>query len=251
MAGFLYISPMIRKAGFFLFFLVFAACERVSDDEVDPEFTSLELNETTISPGESLLITVSGRDNEELGQVRARIREAFAKSFEFWEIAEVRDLSGNTFTTEFSFTVPDSALAGLYEVSVQIADERGNGSVDSTLQFIVHQAGEEPSIENFDTNPPLDENEVLRINAQDTLTFAGTVTDPDTLLSFDIVFRDEFGINLRSVNFPVSDTTIFDLSTAPDSVFFENFEFLPVKMELKAQDIIGHQRRVNYTIEYE
>lgn len=250
MTGFSYISPMIRKAGLLLFLLVFASCERVSDDQVDPEFTSLEMNDTSLSPGEILQISVSGRDNEELGQVRARISEAFAKSFEFWEIAEVKDLSGTTFSTDFLFTVPDSALAGLYEVRVQIADERGNGSVDSTLQVIVRQEGEEPTIMNFTTNPPLGEDDVLRIMEDDTLTFAGTVSDPDTLQSFSILFRDEFGLNLPRLDYSVGDTTLFNLAANPDTVFIENFEFLPVEMELKAQDKVGHQRRQIYLIEY-
>jgi len=249
MAGFSYISPMIRKAGFFFFLAIFAGCSTVSDDEVDPVITSLQMNDTSLSPGETLEVTVSGRDNEELGQVRSRIRQAFAKSFGFWEFVEVRDLSGSTFTTNFLYPVPDTALAGLYEISIQVSDERGNGSVDSTLQFMVRQMGEEPMISNFETNPVFGEDDILRIGQSDTLTFSGMVSDPDTLESFSIVFKDEFGLNLLTLNYAVPDTTFFDLISAPDTVFFESLEVFPVEMELKAQDLIGHQRRETYLIE--
>lgn len=249
MAGFSYISAMIRKASLFFFLAVCVGCNTVSDDEVSPEIISLELNDTSFSPGETLELNVSGRDNEELGQVRTRVREAFAKSVGFWEFVEVRDLSGSTFTTSFLYPVPDSALAGLYELSVQISDERGNGSVDSTLQFFIRQMGEEPMIIDFNTNPPLGEDDVLRIGQSDTLTFSGIVSDPDTLDSFSIVFKDDLGLTLLSLNYVVPDTTIFDLTSAPDTVFFENFEVYPVEMELKAQDFVGHQRRESYIIE--
>lgn len=247
--GFSYISPMFRKACLFFFLALFFGCNTVSDDEVDPVITSLELNDTSFSPGETLEVNVSGRDNEELGQVRSRIRQAFAKSFGFWEFIEVRDLSGSTFTTNFSYSVPDTALAGLYEISIQISDERGNGSVDSTLQFLVRQIGEEPMIIDFDTNPSLGNDDILRIGGSDTLTFSGIVSDPDTLDSFSIVFKDELGLTLLSLNYAVPDTTLFDLTSAPDTVFFESLEVFPVEMQLKAQDFVGHQRRETYLIE--
>ncbi|MCZ4409248.1 hypothetical protein O3Q51_10525 [Cryomorphaceae bacterium 1068] len=240
---------MIRKAGLFFFLAIFVGCTTVSDDEVDPVITSLVLNDNSFSPGETLQVSVSGRDNEELGQVRSRIREAFAKSFGFWEFVEVRDLSGSTFTANFLYPVPDSALAGLYEISIQVSDERGNGSVDSTLQFLVRQMGEEPMIIDFDTNPSLGADEVLRIGESDTLTFSGMVSDPDTLDSFSITFKDELGLTLLSLNYALPDTTLFDLTSAPDTVFFESLEVFPVEMELKAQDFIGHQRRETYSIE--
>jgi len=240
---------MIRKAGFFFFLVAFIGCTSISEDEIPPVITSLELNDTSFSPGETMEISVSGRDNQELGQVRTKIRQAFNKSFGFWEFVHVRDLSGSTFTTTFLFPVPDTALAGLYELSVQISDERGNGSVDSTLQFLVRQMGEEPMIIDFNTNPSLGEDGILSIDESDTLTFSGMVSDSDTLDSFSITFKDEFGLSLLRLEFDVPDTTMFNLSTAPDTAFFENFDFYPVEMELKAQDFIGHQRRETYLIE--
>lgn len=240
---------MLRKACLFFFIAIVSGCNTVSDDEVEPIITSLEINEKSFSPGETLEVNVSGRDNEELNQVRSRVRQAFAKSFGFWEFVEVRDLSGSTFTTTFLYSVPDTALAGLYEISIQVSDERGNGSVDSTLQFMVRQMGEEPMISNFATNPAPDENDILRVGQTDTLTFSGMVSDPDTLESFSIVFKDEFGLNLLTLNYAVPDTTFFDLTSAPDTAFFGSFEFFPAEMELKAQDLVGNQRRETYLIE--
>lgn len=240
---------MIRKAGFFFFLAICLGCNTASDDEVEPVITSLEIADTSVSPGESLEIAVSGRDNEELGQVRTRIREAFAKSFGFWEFVQVRDLSGSTFSTTFVYPVPDSAFAGLYELSVQVSDERGNGSVDSTLQFIVRQMGEEPTISDFQTNPAIDADDVLRVEPTDTLTFSGMVSDPDTLASFNIVFKDEFGLGLLTLDYAVAGATLFDLTFAPDTAFFQGFGVLPVEMELKAQDFVGHQRRETFPIE--
>lgn len=251
MAGFSYISQMIRRVGFFIFLSVCAACSSISEDDVSPILTSVELNDVSFSLGEVLVLNVSGSDNLELKQVRFKIREGFGKAFGFWELVEIRDLSGTTFTEIFSYAVPDSTLAGLYELSIQAADERGNGSVDSTLQFMVRQIGEEPSILDFGTNPPLESDGVLRIDQSDTLTFSGALSDSDTLRAFSIVFRDDLGLILQSVNYAVPDTTLFDLSTAPDSVFFGNFDVFPVEMELKVEDKVGHQRRETYAVEVE
>jgi hypothetical protein len=151
-----------------LFVLCIAACSKVEQDSIAPAFASLTVNSESFLPGQELSIQVSGTDNLELNQVRLLIEPAFSKSFGFWKILEIRDISGSSFNTDFRYTVPDSALAGLYELSIQIADERGNGSVDSTLQFFVRQPGEEPVISGFATNPGIDPDDVLRVSATDT-----------------------------------------------------------------------------------
>ncbi|MEM9053290.1 MAG: hypothetical protein AAGC47_14650 [Bacteroidota bacterium] len=241
---------MIRKAClFFLIALLVGSCETVSNDEDDPVITSYQLNGDAFSPGETLTASISGRDNEELGQVRSRVREAFSKSFGFWEFIEVRDLSGTTFTTTFTYEIPDSALAGLYEISLQISDERGNGSIDSTLQFIVLQEGEAPEFVDFQTNPPIGADDILRVNSEDTLTFSGFVTDVDSVNQFSISFKDDLGLTLLTIDYQVSDTVLFDLQENPDTAFFSTFITFPSAMELKAQDLIGHQSRQTFTIE--
>jgi len=234
---------MFRKACFFIIVSSLLACSRISDDDESPVITALELNDTEFSSGETFIASISGRDNEELKQVRVRIRQAFSKSFGFWELVEVRDISGSTFSTSFSFQIPDTSLAGLYEASFQISDERGNGSIDSTLQFLIRQQGEEPEILSFQTNPPLDSDDVLRIGGQDTLTFSGVISDPDFVESFSIDFKDELDLVVLSINYPVPDTVLFDLSQFPDTAFFATFSTFPVKMELKAEDGVGHQPR--------
>ena len=249
-AGFSYFSPMLRKAGFFLFLAVVCyGCANVSDDMTAPEFSELSLNATSFQPGENFQVSVSGRDDEELNQVRIRIRQAFSKNFGFWELVEVRDISGGSFSTNFIYLIPDSALAGLYEVSVQIADERGNGSPDSTLQFVINQPTEEPQISGFQTTPPIGEDGVLRLSPSDTLTFSGTVSDEDSLASFSIIFRDELGMDLTVVDYPVADTSMYNLESNPDTVFFESFQTFPTSMLIKTEDRPGHQKRLTFPVE--
>jgi hypothetical protein len=240
---------MFRKACFFIFVSFLLACSRISDDDESPVIAAFELNATEFSPGETFTASISGRDNEELKQVRLRIRQAFSKSFGFWELLEIREISGSTFSTSFTYQIPDTALAGLYEASLQISDERGNGSVDSTLQFLIRQPGEEPEILSFETNPPIDSDNVLRIGSKDTLTFSGVISDPDLVQSFSIVFKDELDIVLLSLNYPVPDTVLFDLSQFPDTVFLSTFSIFPKEMELKALDGAGHQRRESFEVE--
>jgi len=241
---------MIRKACLFFFTLcTVSGCDIASDDEEDPIITSLQINESTYSPGQMLTATISGADNEELAQVRARIREAFSKSFGFWELVEIRDISGTTFSSTFSYQVPDTALAGLYELSVQISDERGNGSIDSTIQFLVLQEGESPIIQDFQSFPPIESDGVLRIAPDDTITFFGTVSDQDMVSTFTITFKDELGLSLQTINFIDTDTVMFNLGQKQDSVFVNALSSFPSEMEIKAQDLIGHQTRLVFPIE--
>ncbi|MCH2214101.1 MAG: DUF4625 domain-containing protein [Flavobacteriales bacterium] len=241
---------MIRKACLFFFTaLLIEACDTVPKDEEEPVITSYQLNEDSFSPGETLTASISGKDNEELGQVRARIREASSKSFGFWELVEIRDLSGSTFSTTFSYQIPDTAFAGLYELSLQVSDERGNGSIDSTLQFLVLQEGEAPDFVDFQTNPAIGADNILRLNIDDTLTFSGFVADVDSVNQFSISFKDNLGSTLLTLDYQISDTVLFNLQENPDTAFLSAFSTFPSAMELKAQDLVGHQSRQTFGIE--
>jgi len=241
---------MIRKAGLFLLFMpLFIACTRVSDDATPPEIVGFSIDQGSFEPGESLLVSIAVSDDEELNQLRVKVEQAFSKSFGFWEFVDVRDLAGSSYTSQYTYFIPDSALAGLYEISLQVADERGNGSVDSTLQFQIRQPSEEPVISGFETDPAIDMDEVLRLSSNDTLTFSGTLSDTDSLQSFSISFRDPSGLVLRSVEYAVMDCTIYELQAFPDTVFLESFEISPTEMLLKLQDKPGHQNRVTYSVE--
>lgn len=249
-AGFSYISQMLRKVRlFFLMALLSVGCTKVSDDTKPPEIFSYTINGSSFVPGEFLEVSVSAGDNEELNQIRVRVDEAFSKSFGFWKLIDVRNVSGTTYSSTLTYMIPDTTLAGLYEVSFQVVDERGNGSVDSTLQFAVRREDDEPMIAGFNTDPAIGSDNVLRLFSSDTLTFSGTISDPDSLQSFTISFRDGAGKVLRTVEYAVADCTVFDLNWDQDTVFFQTFEEFPIEMLLKAQDNPGHQRRISYPVE--
>ncbi len=241
---------MIRKAAFFLLFLVvLAACSKVEEDSVAPVISSLSVNSEMFLPGEELLVQVSGTDNLELNQVRLRLEENFSKSFGFWKFVEVRDISGTSFSTNFKYIVPDTALAGLYEVSIQIADQRGNGSIDSTIQFVIQQPTESPMIQNFASQPEIGTDGVLRLTGSDTLTFSGVVSDQDSLFSCSVILRDQSGSALGQIEYPVLDTTIYNLSSNPDTIFMELIEQVPSELLIKVEDKVGHQTRQSYAVE--
>lgn len=241
---------MIQKAGLFLIFLLILACSKDKDLD-DPVLTGLSISQEPLGPGDNLQVSVSATDNEELRQVRMRIREAFSKSFGAWQVLRVVDISGNTLNRTFTFPVPDSALAGYYEVSTQVSDERGNGSVDSTLFFTILQGGLQPVISGFQTDPSLNMDNELDLSFSDTLTFLGVVSDDDGLNRVEIGFQNFTGASLDNRSYNLGDTIqSWDMEQFADTIVATYDQNQPAKLIIRAFDSQGHLTRLSYPVNY-
>jgi len=245
---------MLQKAGFFfLFLLALSSCSKVVEDNDDPVLTGFDINSKSFEPGETVTVNVSGLDDENLSQLRVRIEEAFDKNnFGFWRLVEIQDVSGQSVSRALNFTVPDSALAGYYSVAVQLSDLRGNGSIDSIQYITIRQEGIMPTIQNFSTNPEFDEQSLILLDDEDTLTFSGLATG-DTLLSeVQIELLSNQGIRMERFTYDVLDdsTNVWDFSTNADSIFTD-FTSNPETLIIRVTDAVGHLDRREFVVEYD
>jgi len=250
---FLYFSSMLQKAGFFfLLFIALSSCSKVVEDNEDPVLTAFEINSKSFQPGETITVNVSGRDNENLGQLRLRIEEAFDKSsFGFWRVVEIQDISGQSVSRALNFTVPDSSLAGYYSVAVQLSDLRGNASIDSVQYIAIRQEGIMPQIQDFATNPEFDESGLILLDDEDTLTFSGLAMG-DTLLSeVQIELLSNEGIRMERFTYDLLDdsTNVWDFTTNADSIFTD-FTSNPETLIIRVTDVVGHLDRREFTVEF-
>ncbi len=227
-------------------------CDDTSDDKIPPEILRYELSADTLAAGaDELSVSVEVTDNAELGQMRFRIRQAFAKSFGHWDVVRVEDLSGVSHSGTYSFPVPDTALAGLYEINFQVVDIRGNAGQDSVQQLLILQSGLQPVFSGLTTVPgPEPAGEVV-LAPNDGLHFSGSVGDESGIAEVAFEFKAENGSLVTQLNYLFPDTfiTVWDAASA-DTVFFDEFEVKPEVLSVKAINIIGHQSRKTFQLSF-
>jgi len=245
---------MLQKAGFFfLILLALSSCSKVVEDTEDPVLTGFEINAKSFEPGETITVNVSGRDNENLAQLRVRIEEAFDKSdFGFWRVVEIQDISGQSISRALNFTVPDSSLAGYYSVAVQLSDLRGNGSVDSIQYITIRQEGIMPQIQGFMTNPEFNEAGLILLDDEDTLTFSGIAMGATLLSEIQIELLSNEGIRMERFVYDVLDdsTNVWDFASNADSIFTD-FTENPESLIIRVTDVVGHLDRREFMVEYD
>ena len=232
--------------------LIVGGCAKVSDDETDPQIVQFNIADTRLEVGDLLEIEVGVTDNEALVQLRLRMEEAFSKSFGHWEWNRIDDISGQSYFSTYAFQVPDSALAGYYEVSLQVADERGNASPDSSQFISIIRNDQAPSLIDFETQPAYDGQNTIQLSFGDTLSFMGQAFDADSLATVSIVIQDAIGASLQTSTYNIGDTTqFFDFGLSADSLFFNFNQDIPTQMLLKVTDSEGHLLRNVYPIDFE
>lgn len=235
----------------FALLLISVACNKISDDEVDPEIASFIIADTRLEVEELLEIEVEVTDNEDLGQLRLRVEEAFSKSFGHWKMTRIDNISGTSYFDTYAFEVPDSALAGYYAVSLQVADERGNGSPDSVQYISIIRDDQAPTLNNFETKPAFDAQNTLELAFGDTLSFSGMAYDADSLSMVEIIIQDVSATNLQTFTYQIGDTTqTFDFGLSADSVFFNTNTYIPTQLLIKVTDTEGHLLRDVYPIAF-
>lgn len=239
-AEFPYFSPVKRHLIFVIVLLAFA-CDKVEYDKISPEIDALALNAKAFRPGQSLIVSYTVSDNLELEQVRARIKAEFAKGYGEWKIIRIDDINGAKYSGQMSFIVPDTALAGLYSLSLQAADTRGNGTVDSTLYFSIIQEGLAPVITFFETEPPMT-GERLFADTATALTFQAVFSDNEGLSQASISFQGPNYQVLKSIVQPIDSLPVFGWDYQ-DTIRFRDFQTLPLEMVVKATNLTGHQVR--------
>lgn len=237
----------MKNVCFLIFLLLVTGCNEVVRDHQDPEITSLSVSPKTVSPGETLTISYTVKDNEELAQVRARITTAFSKSFGGWRVLRIDDIGGKQFDGDMHFVVPDSALAGLYSIAFQGADARGNGTRDSLIFFTLEQEGVAPNIESFETFPPLVDG-VFMGGAQAELNFHAVFSDNEGLARVELDLQNARRQVLGNVSQSVDSLLTFEWNYT-DTIRFSDHSQLPTRLVLKATNLTGHQTRLEVEVE--
>lgn len=247
----LYFSAMKLIVLFAGVFLLAVACNKIVEDKTNPVLDSIYLNGDEFSPQDVIEIHIVLSDNENLSQVRSKISPSFAKTFGDWKAVSVKQISGTQYEGILSFTVPDTATAGYYQVATRGSDMRGNGTVDSLMYFTILQPGFAPEITGFQTKPPIVDG-VIYMTSTDSLTFSGLVTDDTGLKSISINLRDNYDKNIKSLSYNVPDsiaTWDFALETDTISPAYENVS--PRSLLIKALDIDGNQTRREILIDFQ
>jgi hypothetical protein len=242
----------MRKVGFFVFILcVFVGCNEGVEDVVSPVIEVFQIPSAGLAPGDEFSIDVTVSDNVELSQLRIRVREAFAKSFAHWSLVRVYDLSGANHNQMYTFEIPDSSLAGLYEVGIQVVDTEGNSTIDSLQTFFIGQPGLQPVFIDFSTVPIANEAGNITLFLNDTLTFSGLIEDPVGLDRINIELKGPTGNNLSNKTYPVSDTLVvfsWNALLEADFLTFSNFSVVPTSLTVKALNLEGHQSRRQFNL---
>lgn len=232
-----------------MLFVGFAVgCTKDAQDEVSPEIQSLAVSVNEAQPGDVIDVDVAVTDNEALNQLRIRISPAFTKSFGEWEALKIRSISGISYAGTFSFIVPDTALAGYYQIATQVADMDGNGSIDSLMYVTLLQPGDAPQLIDFNTDPALIQD-TLPLTNGDTLTFSGSAIDDIALQKVSIILRDENEASLQSLQYTIADTTatwFVDESAGYMAIHFE--KDTPAELMIKILDSDGNQTRIAFPV---
>lgn len=233
-----------------LIVVLIAACDSTPDDIFPPEILRFELNETSLDVGETLELNIEVADDEDLNQMRIRIREAFAKNFGHWQVIRIIDIQGLDHSGTYTFEVPDTSLAGLYEVTFQVVDWRGNASIDSIQSFFIGQPGLQPDMGNFTTVPPPQDGVVV-VPSDGFLNFAGTIVDANGLAEVRIEFRGSDNRSIGTNTYNLTDTIpvlSWDAATATDTVFVADFPRPLSSIVVKALSEDGHQSRKSFEV---
>ncbi len=227
-------------------------CERISNDSVRPEIKRFEISNPIVSSGESLNISVELSDNEDLNQVRLRVRNAFAKNFGAWGLVRIDDISGTSFERNYMFLVPDSALSGYYSVALQVVDERGNSSIDSTQYFTISREGLAPLFSHFQTSPPFNSEGIIQVDSNTVLTFKGGAQDDAGIQLVEINLRNEMGSNIKILSYDIHREIVTNWYFAQqgDTIKFADLPSIPKTMVVRLQDMQGHQTRRAFTFEH-
>jgi len=227
-------------------------CEKIVEDEVRPKITQFAINSTTFVPGDNLTVIAGGSDDEDLGQVRIRVGPAFSKSFSQWTFLRVVDIDGRSDQRTFNITVPDSALAGYYNVQLQYSDQRGNGSKDSSIFFSVNRPGQVPEILDFSTLPAADASGVITLRNGDTLRFFGSAVDDEALRSVNFKLRSALDSDTQT-SLMTFDTLItqWSITNEADSIFVNVVNAVPVRLLVQATDTTGNLTRFSFPVNFQ
>jgi len=135
--------------------------------------------------GDSIVISFTVTDNEELSQYKIDVHSNFdchghAKvETTVWEVIDIVDIGGLSQQVNYVLNVPDSATAGLYHFSIQVADFFGNSAKSQFFHLLVKNLEDtvppilvvtEPSVDSLTVSL----NDTL---ANDSIRFVGNVSD--------------------------------------------------------------------------
>lgn len=136
--------------------------------------------------GDSLTISFTVTDDEELSQYKFDIHQNFdchghlkVEETGVWEVIEIGELTGTEMQVSRVLQVPDTATAGTYHFSIQVADFFGN-SVKTQIFNITLLNVDDTLPPVLAATQPLTDTLTITLSdtiANDSIRFAGSVTD--------------------------------------------------------------------------
>ncbi len=164
----------------------------ISDLMITPQPTAglicgqQEENVIQVNTGDSITISFTVSDNEELSQYKLDLHSNFdchghAKLEEttVWEVIEIEGISGTEAFVSSTLVVPDSVTAGAYHFSIQAADFFGNAAKTEIFGIIVRNL-EDTVAPTLVVSEPSVSSILLNLSdsiPSDSIRFVGTVSD--------------------------------------------------------------------------
>jgi hypothetical protein len=145
-----------------------------------------ENNVVHVFTGESITISFTATDNEELSQYKLDVHQNFdchghakLEQTVVWEVIDIGNISGKEAQVTKVLNVPDSATAGKYHFSIMVADFFGNAAKTEIFHVIVKNLDDTIPPALTVTEPSVSSITINRSDSipNDSIRFAGTVTD--------------------------------------------------------------------------
>jgi hypothetical protein len=235
----------MKKVFFFLALgvLALSSCKE-KEDSTAPVISSVlvdgvEAEEHEFDAGESFSVRVNATDNEALNQVKIEIHaaddghthgtggeeEELEPNIGVWSDSKVVNLEGTSDNATVNFTIPNN-VAGHWHVEVMLLDEDGN-EAEEYITTIHAENASLPAI-NLTFNGSLTTDGELQLGVGSSLSFTGTVTDPDGIQEVHAklkkegattyLWENEYNGN-GAVSFDLNGTT--SMMTDADHYIFE------------------------------
>lgn len=207
------------------------SCKKDQDEEA-PAIGEVRINNELagehihIDAGSTINLSITTRDNDELGQLKIDIHgnsdghshegddghdDHGALAQGFWEELQIVELGGQEQTVQASYQVP-STVAGEWHLSLRVLDASGNESPERIIELDIDN--DDLPVLNLTTVNGLDYEDMIMVAQGDPITLVGSASDDNGLAHIHIHVEGEDGSELYEMEYDLAGATTFDLSGA-------------------------------------
>jgi hypothetical protein len=204
---FLINATMLQKTiVLFCLALLWGSCNRDTDEE-NPSITTFTVNGVdtlaTAAAGSTVTVEVGFLDNDALQQYRLTVSDYFSSlnisgASSTYSYTDVVNISGTAINETVQLAVPSTANSGPYWVALTVIDAAGNDADELYIDLTLTNASQSVVNLNSYSTP---------VNINDTVWFAGTVTDDD-LDQINLQITDAANVSYYNHTFDYADSTV-------------------------------------------